>query len=245
MTLVMRSLRWLEIDDHASVSDEQVMEMCKFVKGRQKVRRNADFFYFASRFALLSIQVCSNNEEYMDSEYIYIKTPTGVDEVESSKLQLPARLRAMLIMVDGRKTVEVLRASAVKMGCPENFIESLLAAGLIARVGANAGLAASAPTAAPTAAAASRDSIGVAALSVAVQPAQDEYARFRTAKDFMNSAVVNSLGMKAFFFTLKLERAGTIDDLRALVKPFQEALTKATSAAVADALTKQLLEYLD
>lgn len=180
----------------------------------------------------------------MSTEQIYIKTPLGIDEVQNRKLNLAPRLRTMLIMIDGHKPVSVLKQDATKFGCPENFIESLEAAGLIARVGATTGITASAPTVAVNAPVASSDSITPSSPSVAAQTFQDEYARFRFAKDFMNNAVVNSLGMKAFFFTLKLERAGTVDDLRGLVKPFQDALTKATSAAKADEITKQLLEYL-
>lgn len=179
----------------------------------------------------------------MITDYIYIKTSLGVEEVQTRKLHLPPRLRTMLIMIDGLKPVSVLKENATKFGCPDDFVERLEAAGLIARVGIT-GIARSAPMVIATASLASGDSIAPASPSVAAQTFQDEYARFRFAKDFMNHAVVNSLGMKAFFFTLKLERAGTVDDLRELVKPFQEALTKATSAAEADALTKQVLEHL-
>ena len=75
-------------------------------------------------------------------------------------------------------------------------------------------------------------------------PALDGYEKLRLAKDFMNNAVVNSLGIKGFFFTLKLERAGTVADLRGLVKPFQDAITKASGEAEAKILTEQLLIYL-
>jgi hypothetical protein len=172
----------------------------------------------------------------MSTEQIYTKTPLGIDEVQNRKLHLAPRLRTMLIMIDGHKTVSVLKDSATKFGCPENFIETLESAGLIARLGAGA----------PTVLAGllSTDSGASNTPALPAQTFQDDYARFRFAKDFMNTAVVNSLGMKAFFFTLKLERAGTVDDLRGLVKPFKEALTKATSAAEGEALTKQLLEYL-
>jgi hypothetical protein len=183
-----------------------------------------------------------SDEEYMDAGQIYIKTPLGIEEVQNRKLNLAPRLRTMLIMIDGHKAVSVLKESATKFGCPEDFIESLEAAGLIARLSATAGT----PTlpVAGIAPGTSSDLIAATAPSASAQPVQDEYARFRIAKDFMNSAVVTSLGIKAFFFTLKLERASTVDDLRGLVKPFQDALTKATSAAEADALTRQVLEYL-
>ncbi len=176
----------------------------------------------------------------MSTEQIYIKTPLGTDEVQNHKLHLAPRLRTMLIMIDGHKPVSVLRQNATKFSCPENFIETLEAAGLIAKLGVGA------PTQAPTVVA-GLPSTGSGAPNTPALPAQtfqDEYARFRFAKDFMNTAVVNSLGMKAFFFTLKLERAGTVADLRGLVKPFQDAITKATSAAEAEVLTRQLLEHL-
>lgn len=182
----------------------------------------------------------------MDNGQVYIKTPLGVEEVQNRKLQLAPRLRTMLIMIDGQKTLQFLRESAAKFGCPENFIESLEAEGLIAKVG-GAAAATFAVSAKAPAAVTSAISTAVTAADASAAPSQipqDEYARFRAAKDYMNNAVVNSLGIKAFFFTLKLERAGTVDDLRALVKPFQEALTKATSAGEADATTKRLLEYL-
>lgn len=169
---------------------------------------------------------------------IYIKTSLGVEEVQTRKLHLAPRLRTMLIMIDGHKSVSTLKVDANKFGCPENFIESLETAGLIAKTGAaspnkNVVITPTAPT----------HSASVST-SLSENPIVDEFERFRVAKDFMISCAVNSLGMKAFFFTLKLERAGTVDDLRGLVKPFSDAIAKATSAAQAEALTRQLQEYL-
>ena len=171
----------------------------------------------------------------MDPMQIYVKTPLGVEEIKNRKLHLAPRLRTMLIMVDGRKSVAALKQDAAKFSCPDDFIESLLVAGLIVKAGAT------------QSAAASIAASGTGAQSVTLTealPALDGYAKFRLAKDFMNNAVVNSLGIKGFFFTLKLERAGTVADLRGLVKPFQDAITKASGEAEAKILTEQLLEYL-
>ncbi len=169
----------------------------------------------------------------MDTAQIYVKSPLGVEEIQNRNLPLAPRLRTMLIMVDGRKSVAALKEDAAKFGCPDDFIETLLAVGLIVKTGAAQFTAAS--VAVP----------GVQSAAPAeAPPALDEYAKFRLAKDFMNNAVVNSLGIRAFFFTLKLERAGTVDDLRGLVKPFQDAITKASGVAEAKILTDQLLEYL-
>ena len=168
----------------------------------------------------------------MSAADIYSKTALGRDEVENHKLHLPSRLRTMLIMVDGRKTAAALKDDAAKFGCPADFLESLEAAGLIARSGESS----KATAVLPLAAAAPESAVAL--------PAQDEYTRFRAAKDFMNNAVVNALGMRAFFFTLKLERAGNVADLRELVKPFKDAITKGTSEAEAELLTQGLLEKL-
>ena len=45
----------------------------------------------------------------MDPMQIYVKTPLGSEEIKNRKLHLAPRLRAMLIMVDGRKSVAALK----------------------------------------------------------------------------------------------------------------------------------------
>ena len=64
------------------------------------------------------------------------------------------------------------------------------------------------------------------------------------AKEFMNVSVVNALGLKSFFFTLKLERAGNVADLRELVEAYKAAIAKASGQAEAEVLTERLLEML-
>ena len=60
----------------------------------------------------------------------------------------------------------------------------------------------------------------------------------------MNVSVVNALGLKSFFFTLKLERAGNVADLRELVEAYKAAIAKASGQAEAEVLTERLLEML-
>ncbi len=189
----------------------------------------------------------------MVTEQIYVKTPLGIEEIQTRKLQLAPRLRTMLIMIDGKKTASMLVEDAAKFGCPADFLDSLEMAGLIAKVGGMSGTgdAATPPerftTAATSNIAATAGASSAPGNSGAVDvspPVQDAYAQFRLAKDFMNNAVVNSLGIKGFFFTLKLERAGSVADLRELVKPFQEAIIKASGEADAKVIVKQLLELL-
>ena len=68
----------------------------------------------------------------------------------------------------------------------------------------------------------------------------DEYARFRATKDFMNITVVDALGIRSFFFTLKLERAGNLADLRELVGTYRDAIAKGSGPDEARVLTERL-----
>ncbi len=162
----------------------------------------------------------------MSAGDIYGKTPLGAQEVSNRKMKLTPRLRTMLILVDGNQPEFILREEAQKVGAPEDFLDQLMALQLI-EMTSSAG-APSQAAAAPEAAA----------------PAADEFSRFRVAKDFMNVTVVNALGIKSFFFTLKLERAGTVADLRELVDGYREAIAKAEGQAQADVLTNRLAEML-
>jgi hypothetical protein len=164
----------------------------------------------------------------MSAGDIYSKTALGVREVSDRKLKVSPRLRTMLILIDGRQPAFVLKEEGQKLGAPEEFIEQLLGLGLIAKTGTVGSLGAS----------------SAVDQSFNPVPAVDEYARFCTAKDFMNVSVVNALGLKSFFFTLKIERAGNVADLRELAEAYRAAIAKASGQAEAEVLTERLLEMV-
>jgi hypothetical protein len=156
---------------------------------------------------------------------VYRKTALGAAEVKDRKLRLNPRVRTMLILIDGALPEFMLKEDAARVGAPADFLEQLVNAGLIERVQGAA--PATARAAAPAAAA-----------------APDEFTRFRQAKDFMNATIVDALGIKSFFFTLKLERAGVVADLRELVEPYREALAKAEGEEHAAVMAARLKEML-
>lgn len=158
---------------------------------------------------------------------VYRKTARGAAEVKDRKLKLNPRVRTMLILVDGALPEFILKEDAARVGAPADFLEQLAAAGLIERA---EGVAPAAPARAPQPAAASA--------------APDEFTRFRQAKDFMNATIVDALGIKGFFFTLKLERAGVVADLRELLEPYREALAKAEGEDHAAVMAARLKEML-
>lgn len=164
----------------------------------------------------------------------YFKTPKGNDEIQTRKNKLSVRQRNLLIMIDGSKPLPVLNDIATKLGLSANDLAQLENIGFIAPIAQvqAAGTDASAPT---NAAAEQPD-------ATVIGP--DEAARFRTAHKFMNDTVVNSLGLKAFFFTLKLERCATRADLTALLDDFLKLLTKAMGATEAEVMTSQARELV-
>lgn len=165
----------------------------------------------------------------MNATNVFLKTPLGLREVSERKRKLPSKVRTMLVLIDGHKAETELRKDAQQIGAPDDFLEQLLAVELIMKESVTLVAANDAISDGPVAATAS---------------APDEYTRFRAAKDFMNVSVVDAMGIRAFFFTLKLERAGTLADLRTLETSYETAIRKASGEEVAYVLAKRLRELL-
>ncbi len=157
----------------------------------------------------------------MNSNDIVIKTAKGVAEVEARSKRLPQRLRTILIMMDGTLTAGKLQEIAAKMGVPPDFLDSLQAEGLIET-----------GSAAPA---------SVAAATVAAPPVAD---RFRAAQKFMNDTVVDALGMRAFMFTLKLERCFTCEELNGLMDAYVKAIAKGSGEEIAAVLKLRAQELI-
>lgn len=67
----------------------------------------------------------------MDSTTVYVKTPLGQDEIATRAHHLPARLRTVLIMVDGRRTMAELIAQNPAPHEAEAHLAALLEGGFI------------------------------------------------------------------------------------------------------------------
>jgi len=117
-------------------------------------------------------------------------------------------------------------------GAPADCIEQLEKLGLVERVGA-----------APVPAGEERRAT-VRGLAEPDVQKLDPVARFRMAQQFMNDTAVNALGLKAFFFTLKLEKAATVEELRPLVDDYRKAIAKGSGEEEAAVLTQRLQEML-
>ena len=164
----------------------------------------------------------------MSAGDIYGKTALGLQEIGNRKLKLAPRLRTMLILIDGHQPALILKEEAGKLGAPDDFLAELLGMHLIEKVG----------TAISQASKAADQHSKQPAVAV------DEFSRFRAAKDLMNITVVDALGIRAFFFTLKLERAGNLADLRELVDPYHDAIAKGSGVEEARVFTERLKSML-
>ena len=156
----------------------------------------------------------------------YAKTDKGLEEIRSRGKNLRGRLRTMLILIDPSKTDAELRTSAAQIGVEPEFLETLLRDGYVALVGGM-----------DTAGSAS----GEATPRVVTR---DELARFRAAKAFINETIVDALGVRAFLFTLKLERCSTRQDLAALLPDYEKAIRKFRGEAETKLLVERANELL-
>ena len=66
---------------------------------------------------------------------IYDKTEKGREEIATRKNQLPARLRTLLVMVDGNKPAATLLQNTAALGVDEECLKTLVTDGYIVRTG--------------------------------------------------------------------------------------------------------------
>lgn len=170
---------------------------------------------------------------------IYRKTDLGQAEIASRKMKLNPRMRTMLILIDGSQPEFLVKEEAEKVGAPADFLDQLVRLGLVEKAGR-----VTVTPAANSDSASVPQAVASARLAGGAAPVGGEFERFRAAKDFMNVTIVDALGIKSFFFTLKLERAGNLADLRHLAEPYHEAIAKADGEAAANVLSKRLQDML-
>lgn len=168
------------------------------------------------------------DDRFVDLTQIYQKTDKGVEEIRSRRYKLPKRPRILLILVDGKTPLDVVLGQARALGIEDSTVMDLIDEGFIA--------AQSAPVAAGAGA--------TAGVVDEFDEATDPEERFRVAQRFMNESIVNVLGLRALFFTLKLERCATLGDLQDLAPAYEQALQKTGDFAQAEVLIGKLRRLL-
>jgi len=154
---------------------------------------------------------------------ILIKTEAGQRELRDRAIDLPRSARTLLVLADGTRNSDQL-LEMVKGATPKD-IEALQQAGLV-MLAANG----SSKTAAKAAAAPAAE-----ALVIAVK------LDFKELYTCLTELIREQLGvMKAFKYTLDVEKAATVDDLMAVAKRFVDDVQKAKGDSAANMVRRAL-----
>lgn len=154
-------------------------------------------------------------------DIFYTKTDAGRKEIKTRQHKLPMGLRSLLLVIDGQRNGEQLRAVIVGLRAPPDSLKQLRDLGLIERAGA------------------SPDS------PAATAPLSDTANRYGIVYALMTDVVRENLGVRGYFFQLKIERAEDVDALLALIPDLRAALTKARGEAFAEQWEDYLRAIVD
>lgn len=138
----------------------------------------------------------------MDSSIVYIKTARGTDEIASRSHGLASRARALLIMIDGRRSAATLLAQSAERVEAESHLASLLDGGFIEIVEQPAGAES-------------------AAASIPVAPAPVD---LHTVKQYINQTLHNVMGPDADLFTVKVDAVNDAHALLALTEKLYQVI---------------------
>lgn len=144
-------------------------------------------------------------------DVFYTKTEAGKQEIKTRSLKLPIGLRSLLLVIDGQRSGEQLRAVILGLHAPPDALKQLRDKGLIERLGDNSAQAAS-----------------------EVTPLSETANRYGILYALMTDVVRENLGVRGYFFQLKIERAEDADALLALLPDLRASLTKARGETFAE-----------
>ncbi len=163
---------------------------------------------------------------------IWSKTEAGRAEVQSRALVKERLQRNLLLLIDGLKTEEMLLANVVGLKQEDfKFLESL---NLIAPVPSSSSRSSSSSS--------SSDRGGAPTQPMTLPPPLDEpadldYGQF-TAR--LTQLISSELGLRGFTLTLAVEKASTIEDLRAVGERVLEQIRERKGEAVAEKARRSL-----
>lgn len=170
----------------------------------------------------------------MDGTLIYAKTPKGVAEVAARSAQLSMTARRVLIMMDGKRTINEL-AVLVRPGEIEGIVNQLEGGGLAEKASADASLevptvngAESGPDLAPTTGTAVMDDRDL-------NPITLEEAKRRAVRE-----LTDRLGPGAEVVAIRIENCRTIEDFRDRVREAERLVTSALGTAAAQEYVRAL-----
>jgi hypothetical protein len=150
---------------------------------------------------------------------IPVKTPAGRLEIGERRQKLGPRHRMVLISINGEHSVNDIRQQFRSVTEIDTLLDELFDAGLIELSGASTATMASVPAEPPPSTA-----------PIAAEEAPSDSAALQTARQFMNKSVVAKLGLRAFMFTLRVEKCYSKQELLDLLPEYRRVLRKGVDA---------------
>jgi hypothetical protein len=205
-------------------------------------------------------------------KHIYDKTDKGREEIATRKYHVPAKLRSLLVMIDGHRSLEVLMKNFGPLGLTAENVSDLLRDEYIFLADAGIepvteqeqakahGLSARARMAARRESSArSHDDIVHAAAgeqaaagpvtvagpaTVAGTPGMTDAERHVAVHEFYTQTIKSTLGLRGMMLQLKVEKCAGLDDFRELRDVYLEAVLKAKGREMALSLSGRLDQLL-
>jgi hypothetical protein len=175
----------------------------------------------------------------MMNNLLFDKTDKGREEISTRKYQLPARLRGVLLLVDGKHSGDALLKKFGGVGLNEQTLAELAASGFIQGIEVAPSPAAervpaeTAPE--PAAEPLQADSAGIP---------PDGETQYQSVYHFYSETIKSTIGLRGFALQLKVERCASLEDFRALRHPYLEAVFNAKGAEMARSLRDRLDQLL-
>jgi hypothetical protein len=157
----------------------------------------------------------------LDKSAIYRKTARGVAEITAKDRTVDRRLRPLLILIDGDRTALQVHSLVSGIGIREEDFDQLSSGGFIeplARPSREIDPEPWAPESSPNPASPTE--------SPEPRGPRSSFERFCDGQRYLCETATERLGLKSFFFVLKLEKCSSAEDLMGLLPEFEAAIAR-------------------
>jgi hypothetical protein len=169
---------------------------------------------------------------------VFDKTEKGREEIATRKHHLAPRLRTLLVLIDGKQGKDELLKKVAGLGLGEESIDELARNGFIGIT--SAPHAADVPQAV-AAAEANMSPATTAPVEAVLPPGENQ---FQAIYHFYTETIKSTIGLRGYGLQLKVEKATSIDEFRALRQAYLEAVLKAKGNEMARSLRSRLDQLL-
>lgn len=170
----------------------------------------------------------------MDGTLVYTKTPRGIAEIQLRNAQLPMTTRRVLIMIDGKRTVDDLSV-LLRPGEIEGVIANLETIGLIQRVSQHGAMDVPTINGRETESGLSGPSTTGGLDERDPNPITLEEVKRRAVR-----GLTDRLGPEAESLSIRIEKCRTIEEFRSCVRDAERFISMALGANVAQEYLKSL-----